>query len=217
MTRRIATARSPTSASAFAPAPARGVIMLFGLIALVIMMIGAVAIVRSMNTSLSNAGNLGFKRDLSNQGDRAVATVLTLVQSGTLGSDAARQNNDAARNYSATLLPSNAQGLPTALINDTSFAGVGVAGNDIAVVDMGVTLRYVIDRLCINTGLADPSQCTMNDNLVPMGGNGGGGAISEDPTAGSSGAVPQQVVYRLSIRVDGPRQTQAFFQTTFTL
>jgi hypothetical protein len=29
--------------------------------------------------------------------------------------------------------------------------------------------------------------------------------------------VPQQVVYRLSIRVNGPRSTQAFFQTTFTL
>jgi hypothetical protein len=197
--------------------PARGVIMLFGLIALVIMMIGAVAIVRSMGTNLSNAGNLGFKRDLSNQGDRAVASVLALVQSGALGSEAARQSSNTARNYSATLLPSNAQGLPNALVNDTTFAGVGVSSNDIAVADMGVTLRYVIDRLCVNTGLPDPSQCTMNDNQVPMGGNGGGAAIAEDPTAGGSGAVPQQVVYRLSIRVDGPRQTQAFFQTTFTL
>lgn len=200
-----------------AGAPARGVIMLFGLIALVIMMIGAVAIVRSMGTNLSNAGNLGFKRDLSNQGDRAVASVLALVQSGALDSEAARQSSDAARNYSATLLPSNAQGLPNALVNNTTFASVGVSSNDIAVADMGVTLRYVIDRMCMNTGLPDPSHCTMNDNQVPMGGNGGGGAISEDPTAGTSGAVPQQVVYRLSIRVDGPRQTQAFFQTTFTL
>jgi type IV pilus assembly protein PilX len=173
--------------------------------------------VRSMNTSLSNAGNLGFKRDLTNQGDRAIATVLDLVQTGALGSDAARMANDSARNYSATLLPSNAQGLPTALVSDVAFASAGVAGNDIAVATMGVTLRYVVDRLCINTGLADPSHCTMNDNQVPMGGNGGGGAIAEDPTGGSSGAVPQQVVYRLSIRVDGPRQTQAFFQTTFTL
>jgi len=195
----------------------RGVIMIFGLIALVIMMIGAVAIVRSVNTSLSNAGNLGFKRDLTNQGERAIATVLPLMQTGALGSDAARQVSDSTRNYSATMLPSNAQGLPAALVDGTAFAAVGVSSNDIAVTDMGVTLRYVVDRLCTNTGLADSSQCTMNDSQVPMGGNGGGGTIAEDPAAGSSGAVPQQVVYRLSIRVDGPRQTQAFFQTTFTL
>jgi hypothetical protein len=196
----------------------RGVVMLFGLIALVIMLVGAVAIVRSVNTSLANAGNLGFKRDLTNQGDRAIATVLTLVQSGALGTEAARQSSDTSRNYSATLLPSNAQGLPTALLaSDTGFATVGATSNDISVAGMGVTLRYVVDRLCVNTGLAAPSHCTMDDNQVPMGGNGGGGAIAEDPVAGNSGAVPRQVVYRLSIRVDGPRQTQAFFQTTFTL
>ncbi len=195
----------------------RGVIMLFGLIALVIMMIGAVAIVRSMNTSLSNAGNLGFKRDLTNQGERAIATVLALMQTGALGNDATRQTSDSTRNYSATMLASNAQGLPNALVNDTTFGTTGQPGNDIAVADLGVTLRYVVDRLCINTGLADSSHCTMNDSQVPMGGNGGGGSIAEDTAAGSSGAVPQQVVYRLSIRVDGPRQTQAFFQTTFTL
>jgi hypothetical protein len=191
--------------------------MLFGLIALVIMLVGAVAMLRSVNTSLFNAGNLGFKRDLTNQGDRAIATVLALVQGGALGTDTARQASDTSRNYSATLLPGNAQGLPTALVSDTAFATVGVAGNDIAVADMGVTLRYVVDRLCVNAGQAAPSHCTMDDNQVPMGGNGGGGAIAEDPTAGNAGAVPRQVVYRLSIRVDGPRQTQAFFQTTFTL
>jgi hypothetical protein len=39
----------------------RGVVMLFGLFALAIMLIGAAAMVRSMNTSMFNAGNLGFR------------------------------------------------------------------------------------------------------------------------------------------------------------
>ena len=63
----------------------RGVVMLFGLIALAIMLIGAAAMVRSMNASLFNAGNLGFKRDLTNQAERAVSTVITALQTGGLG------------------------------------------------------------------------------------------------------------------------------------
>ncbi len=192
------------------PRRQRGVVMLFGLIALLIMLIGTVALVRSMNTSLFNAGNMGFKRDLTNQGERAVATVLTLLQSGALGTEAARQSSATARNYSATILSTNAQGVPTALVDDTAFAAVANASNDIAVSGQGITLRYVIDRLCVNTGAASGSHCTMSDN-------GQSNGCSSNPCDDLSDAVPQQAVYRLSVRVTGPRSTQAFFQTTLTL
>lgn len=185
----------------------RGVVMLFGLIALLIMLVGTVAMVRSMNTSLFNAGNIGFKRDLTNQGERAVATVLTLLQSGALSTDAARQASDVAHNYSAIMLPANAQGVPNALISDTPFAAVATAANDISVAGQGITVRYVIDRLCVNTGAASATHCTMSDN-------GQSNGCSSNPCDDLSDAVPQQAVYRLSVRVTGPRQTQAYFQTT---
>jgi len=188
----------------------RGVVMLFGLIALLIMLIGTVAMMRSMNTSLFNAGNMGFKRDLTNQGERAVATVLALLQSGALGTEASRQASVTARNYSATMLASNAQGVPNALVNDTTFAAVASASNDITVVDQGITLRYVIDRLCVNTGAASATHCTMSDN-------GQSNGCSSNPCDDLSDAIPQQAVYRLSVRVTGPRKTEAFFQTTLTL
>lgn len=188
----------------------RGVVMLFGLIALVIMLIGTVAMMRSMNTSMFNAGNTGFKRDLTNQGERAVATVLALLQSGALGTETSRQTSATTRNYSATMLAANAQGVPNALVDDTAFAAVAAASNDIAVTDQGITLRYVIDRLCVNTGAASASHCTMSDN-------GQSNACSSNPCDDLSDAIPQQAVYRLSVRVTGPRKTQAFFQTTLTL
>ena len=50
----------------------RGVVLLFSLIALVIMLIVAVALVRSFNNSLFTAGNIGFKRDMQNQSEAAV-------------------------------------------------------------------------------------------------------------------------------------------------
>jgi len=191
--------------------------MLFALIALAVMMIGAAAMVRSMNTSLFNAGNLGFKRDLTNQAERAMNAVRTLVLTGPLANEAQRQATDTARNYSATMLATNAQGLPTALVNDSNFSAAGSSGNDIAVTDQAVTVRYLVDRMCANAGAADTNHCTMSDMSTPAGGQAGGTAIAEESSVGGEGAIPRQTVYRVSIRVSGPRNTQAYFQTTFTL
>jgi type IV pilus assembly protein PilX len=195
----------------------RGVVLLFGLIVLAIMLVGAAAMVRSMNTSMFNAGNLGFKRDMANQVERVVAAVSTDMLSGNLATEVIRQSHVLARNYSATLLPSNAQGIPNALLSDTVFATVGTSARDITVAGQAVTMRYVLDRLCTNTGAANATHCTMNND--PLSGGGGlrqqlGAATT---TVAGAGASSQRVVYRLSVRVTGPRNTQAFFQQTVTL
>lgn len=195
----------------------RGAVLLFAMIALVVLLIGTLALMRSMNTSLFTAGNFGFKRDLTNQGERAMTAVLDLVQTGALGNEAARQSNVAASNYSASVLATNPQGVPLALLTDGVFAGVGVSGNDIALADMGVTVRYVIDRLCVAAGPATQDGCTLAGDLLPAGSSASELLRAEDGSSGGAGAVAPQVVYRVSIRVDGPRRTQSFFQTTFTI
>ena len=191
----------------------RGVVLLFAMIALVILLIGTVALMRSMNTSLFTAGNFGFKRDLTNQGERAMTTVLDLVQTGALASEAARQANSTASNYSATMLSTNAEGIPLALLSDTAYATVGVAGNDIAPAGMGVTVRYVVDRLCTTAGPASEDSCTVVGTLPAGGSNSEVGSGS----GGGPRGAPTGVVYRVSIRVDGPRRTQSFFQSTFSI
>lgn len=195
----------------------QGVILLYGLIVLAIMLIGAAAMVRSMNTSLVNAGNVGFKRDLTNQAERAAATALTLLETGALASVTARQSSSTASNYSATILATNAQGLPNVLLNDATFSTVGVTTNDIVVADQAITLRWVVDRLCVNTGVAQASHCTMANDPAPAGGSGSDLINAIDTTSGGAGALARRVVYRVSIRVTGPRSTQAFFQTTLTI
>ena len=201
----------------------RGVVLLFSLIALGIMLIVAVALVRSFNSSLFTAGNIGFKRDLQNQSERAVDVVLNEFRSsGNLASPGARGSNNAAYNYSATMLPVNAQGIPDALQNDTTFSAVGSTGKDIPVTDMKVTVRYVVDRLCATTGdetSLGAGVCRLADNPVPVGTSlsnlQGADRAPLCPTCSS--AAPQGVVYRLSIKVTGPRNTQSFFQSTFTV
>ena len=201
----------------------RGVVLLFSLIALGIMLIVAVALVRSFNSSLFTAGNIGFKRDLQNQSERAVDVVLNEFRTGgNLASPSARESNKPAHNYSATMLPVNAQGIPDALQNNTTFSLVGSTGKDIPVTGMNVTVRYVVDRLCATTGdetSLGAGVCRLADNPVPVGTSlsnlQGADRAPLCPTCSS--AAPQGVVYRLSIKVTGPRNTQSFFQSTFTV
>ena len=204
------------------PPKQRGVVLLFSLIALAIMLIVAVALVRSFNTTLFTAGNIAFKRDLQNQSERAVAAALTKFRSGgNLSSKTSRATSNPTSNYSATMLPVDAQGIPLALQNNTSFASVGTAA-DLPSPDNSVKVRYVIDRLCASVGdeaTLGGGACRLADNPVPPGKalSDLQSADSAPLCAGCSSAAPQGVVYRLSIRVTGPRNTQSFFQSTFTV
>lgn len=190
----------------------QGVVLLITLVVLVVLLAGGVAIMRSMNASLFSAGNLAFKRDLINQGERAVSKVLTLFAgSAALATPAATAANLKAANYVATPLPTNAQGVPTALLNNSEFDTVGVASNDITDTAAQVTIRYVIDRLCTSVG----SSATLGKAgcvYPPSSSDVRGGSSQE---IGTRLPPPPSTTYRLSIRVTGPRDTQVFLQTSF--
>jgi hypothetical protein len=187
------------------------------LLALLILLIGAAAIVRSMNASMSSTGNLAFKRDLTNQAERAAAAAMTMLQSGALATDTARQSHLPAGNYSATILPTNAQGIPTALLaTDAAFGAAWNAANDIAVAGQAITLRWVLDRLCANAGTADETHCTMSDAGTSNSDSASQRNSAQNASSTGAGALQRQVIYRLSIRATGPRNTQSFLQTTFS-
>lgn len=180
----------------------RGVVLIFTLIVLLILTIGAVALMRSMNTALFGAGNLAFRRDLVNQGELAVANVLAEFQTGDLSAAASTLNDSAADNYFAQILPTNAEGVPNVLL------GSGSAGThaDLTGATSDVVIRYVIDRLCSAAGTPTGALCVQS-SAAPTGGTAGNKAAVKTPTS---------TVYRLSVRVTGARNTQIFLQTTFT-
>jgi Tfp pilus assembly protein PilX len=189
------------------PTRQRGVVLIFALIILLILSIGAVALVRSMNSSLISAGNLAFRRDLVNQGEQAVANVMNEFKNQLPPLNGVTTANMIAANYSATTLPTNAQGVPNALLNAATFATVGTATNDIYNAASNVTIRYVVDRLC-TAGTVTPSIAT----CVQSSGTPRGGGAHENTAV----APPSATVYRLTVQVNGPRNTQVYLQTTFT-
>jgi type IV pilus assembly protein PilX len=195
----------------------KGAVLIFVLIALALLLIGGVAMVRSMNVTLFNAGNYAFKRDLVNQSERAVDAAYTSFGSGALAVAAVREKALVSANYSGALLPSNPQGIPMALLDDAEFAKAGLAANDIKV-DPGVVIRYVVDRLCAS-GHEGPA----NQTVCTMAGPGTIGVSTDEQinatqnTTGGQGASSLQPVYRISVRVIGPRGTESYFQSTFAI
>jgi type IV pilus assembly protein PilX len=184
----------------------RGVVLLICLIVLVILLAGGVAVMRSMNTSLSSAGNLAFKRDLVNQGEQAAVKALALFGTGSLSTVGADYADSKASNYSATRLESNDRGIPLALLKDELY---NARAADI--IDRPadfVKVRYLIDRLCNNTGASSKGTCV----YAPATTDVRGGSVQESGRP----PPPKALVYRLSVRVDGPRDTQVFLQSSFT-
>lgn len=216
---------SPRFASAGRHTAQRGVVLLFALIALLVLMIGAVALVRSFSSTMDTTGNVAFKKDLVTRNEALIARVLNLARQPTnltLATNSA--NTMLSMNYSPQILDSNPQGIPQVLLlGDTAFNASGFASsaNDIAASGDGIRLRFVIDRQCNSAGLASAlgaTNCAVSDGGTPKRGGSADNPIRAETRAlnmmGASRIVP---VYRLSIRATGPKGVMSFYQTTFTL
>jgi type IV pilus assembly protein PilX len=184
----------------------KGLVMIVTLLALVIMLLASVALIRSTDTNLQLAGNMAFKRDLINQVERAIPDIQTKFRTAAqLGTEALRGTSNAALNYSATILPStNNSGIPDALLDNTYDATNDIVPTDIS----GISIHYVIDRMCLATGNSDITKCTL------------AATNADGPQCSAQGSCEQLSnsfpVYRITIQATGPRNTVAYMQTTFS-
>lgn len=202
-----------------APLLQRGVALLFALVVMAILLIGAVALVKSMDTSLSSAGNIAFRRDMVNQGELVLHELLKKMQTGEALSSLGN-NSDKSINYSAIALATNAEGIPIQLASSTlqgsddPFNEIGTSSNDITANSSdlpssiqsalrGTRIRYVIERMCRYQAEPSPTHC-VQAMISPAGGTAG----TMRPRVSSS------TVYRINIRVSGPRDTEVFLQAS---
>ena len=183
-----------------------GVVLFVAMIALVVLMIAAVALIRSTDTAQMVSGNLAVKRDMTHESEQAIqAAIANFTGAGTLSGESTRLNDNAGVHYYASAQPSNAMGIPTELVAAAS------SGETAAYAASGVTYRYIIDRMCPTAG--QPLNCMTGRgsaannfiNDVDASANAGKGLGTKDFGA----------VYRISVRLTDPRKTQSFFQTTF--
>jgi len=181
----------------------RGLVLIFVLVALLILGIGSAALIRSFDTSTLTSANLGFKRDLTNEGQLAIAQAQAWFNdTAALGSVTVQQTNNASYNYYATIQDTDAHGIPNALLVTTPSSLLFTGGTAQL---SGVTIYVMIDRLCFaGTVASTVAACTYAGYGNDKGGSSGllkaGGGKSQ--------------VFRISVRVDGPHNTHAFMQQT---
>jgi Tfp pilus assembly protein PilX len=175
----------------------QGVIVLVALVAILVMALSATALLRSVDTSVAVAGNLGFMQAAQSAADDAVERAVAALFEQRLVVDPS--TDDPANGYFASRQPAeNTRGVPAALQSLANYPGdapVRDAGN-------GNTVRYVIERMCLAGGGATADHCL----LAPT---------SEPPlaTPGETLVEPPLVpVFRQSIRVDGPANATQFVQ-----
>lgn len=177
-----------------------GVVMAVTLIALVLLLIGIAAALRSVDTSALLVGNLAFRRDLTNRSETAIATARAALVSGAVSTETVRIADLASSNYSSAKLTSP-NGIPTVLISDSAYTSAGYTSTTVD----GVTLRWVIDRQCTAAGAFDTALC----EFVSSSSDTSGSSWLKKPSGSN------RPIYRISVRVTGPRSTEAYYQTSY--
>lgn len=185
----------------------RGLALIIVLIALVIMLVSAVALIRSFDVSMTQAGNLAFKRDLKNEAERGVLAAIALLSNGELSGEIVRNEDSKQNNYSAKRLESDDnRGIPRELIDDRLYAAAGFRSKDIVDEETGVTVRYLIDRQCAGSGDIESTTCVTYSKKKT--------GSCDSPSCLRPVEVEKRPIYRISVRATGPRNTQVFIQTT---
>ena len=196
-----------------------GVVLAVVLVVLVVMMLGSVSLLNSIDTSALLSGNIGFKRDSINSAARGLDAAFKKLKQGGIkasqdsivgcpppantGTACSAAATWAANGFYPRMLESDENGVPLILKNkalfDTKFSKAKIVVND------KNEVRFLIERMCETYGPSSRVTCVLSSDS-PFGGDG----WAEKP---GSTASP---LYRVTVRTDGVRNSQTYAQWTVT-
>lgn len=190
----------------------RGVVLFIALIVLVAMSLAGIALMRSVDTSVVISGNLAFKQTTAQSSDLAQAQAFQWINANASG--ATLQNtNEAAGYFSAR------PAMEPDWTSDDAWT-TSVVLNSGAADAAGNVTRYVIHRMCTepgtpyngnNPGTGVANQCAMF-YAASAAAAGGSMAVGSPAFEGNP-----QLYYRITTRVDGPRNTVSIVQSSVLL
>jgi Tfp pilus assembly protein PilX len=185
----------------------RGIVVFVALIAVVLMSLAAVGLMRSVHTNTMVVGNLAFRQASAALSSSAVEKAVYDMFPPTKSIPDLTQHFT-ARNYYAFRQPGeNAQGIPAALQGNLGGYPVGAqvisdpndpSGQSVA--------RYVIERMCLPPSLGLEARAQFCEMIPPKQSLGTTGNVSVGIN------VPDIPYYRMTVRVDGPNNSVAFWQ-----
>lgn len=190
-----------------APRRERGVILFIALIVLVAMSLAGIALMRSVDTNVLIAGNLAFRQGATAGADWGVENARGWISANTglLNEDQPGGLTFYWANWQQNLdlIGNNPDPLVADFDWTTSFdIGTDAAGNQV---------QYVIHRLCDTAGAPNDVQCVRSALSSGTGSAPGASHVVHDAGGGNvkGGA---SVLYRITVRVTGPRNTVSYVQ-----
>lgn len=179
--RRLAPARSQ-----------RGIVMFIALIAMVLLSLAGIALVRSVDTSTSVAGNIAFRQASIVAVNRAIEESVDAIYKTRSITD--QTVDDPTQNYFASLQAGEKpDGTPAVLAGSYPLSGYAMpVYTDVAT---GVEVRHVIERVCNAPGAQNIGRC---DLLPPK--------VSPAGTDNEYRRIPIPSIpnFRVTVRVDLP-------------
>ena len=199
--------------------------LIFALLALVALSMGAVALIRSVDTSGMVLGNLGFKQDATASAERATEAAIVFLQGVPDRTQNSSNDNGGGSGYYAsstdTLDPTGQSGESTRLLEDWEADGCKYAneatsaqctlGARSLAADGDQRSDYVIFRLCQQAGaIADGNAC-----ITPADASSGSstkrGKLDYGDYARFVGSP--DAYYRIIVRSVGARNTVSYTET----
>ena len=196
----------------------RGVVLAVVLVVLVVMMLGSVSLLNSVDTSALLSGNIGFKRDSINSAGGGLNKAFEAMKSANFqkyqdsvagcpppaatGTACTAAGEWAKLNFYPRILETDENGIPLIIKNKTQFdakfkiAPVKANGNE---------TRFLIERMCETYGPSSKVTCVLSTES-PLGG---------DKWADKPGSTASPV-YRVTVRTDGVRNSQTYVQWNVT-
>lgn len=188
----------------------KGVALAITLIMLVIMTLGGIAMIRSMESTTIVAGNLTFRQSATYSGDLGIAAAQTWLSNANVATLTCGSSGGIANcppGYKSN--GGTATDSPSAGQSWDNFWASSLASNAVTIAEdaTGNTVSYFIHRLCEGTGAltAAGSNCVETPSVTSSGG-----------FAKRAGAArfqsPSQVYYRITVRVAGKKNTVSYVQ-----
>ena len=172
---------------------------LMAVIVLVVSLLAAIALMRSVDTSTTIATTLTFRQSALQEAERAYVDAQQHI---TFTPPDSNIDHDKLGYYAAPQ-PATARAdgdIPDMLLSKS-------AGYATVASDNGNTISYVVERLCPSPGAATAAIC-----IVP-GATTRGGNVSNQSSDNNVFNTSPNVAFRLTVRVDGPKGTTAYVQT----
>lgn len=190
--------------------------LMVALIVLVAMTLAGIGIMRAVDTGTLVAGNIGFRQAAVATGDTGIEAARTwlMANTGSLNADQTTLGYYATRQDSLDLTGNRTEGGTDGVDWDGTDPSQPVKARSLGALDSsGNTIFYLIHRMCSVPGSINlPAQSCATASVSGAGSTQGDVSYSDYALK-----LKNQVYYRVTTRVNGPKNTVSYVQAVILL